>query len=475
MPEKEQVPEEEPDGRSRKLRQLAEKVLNLAETELMLKLPYLDRALWQLKQVPSGEQSLASDGESLFYEPAFLLRRTCEDPAFAVRAWLHVLMHCLFGHMWTGPELDADSWDLACDIFAEGMIASLQIDSLSSPQQNYRSRQAWALRQKICPFTAEKIYQTLQEEPEDAQERQKRKELFSLDDHRIWYAFPKTGEGKPGRKKQQSGKITGSAQTSEGSPAAPENRDPEQTRSRWQTLAGELEQEFLSGSGRQGVKTADLEEALGALRRKRIDYGEFLRRFAARSEVLKTSQEEFDYIFYSYGLALYKDMPLIEPLEYREDRKIRDFVIVIDTSGSVSGRRVRQFLEKTWEVLRSEKSFERTFHIRILQCDTEIKRDDLVTNRQELDRLFSSLVIRGRGGTDFRPAFRYVEQLQKNGDLKQLKGLLYFTDGLGQFPGKAPVYPTAFVFTDQSSHSLAALPSWAIAAVMEGDRLAVYG
>lgn len=61
---------------------------------------------------------------------------------------------------------------------------------------------------------------------------------------------------------------------------------------------------------------------------------------------MHTSLDEFDYIYYTYGLELYKDTPLIEPLEYREDKKIRDFVVVIDTSGSVQGDMVQLFLQK---------------------------------------------------------------------------------------------------------------------------------
>ena len=47
--------------------------------------------------------------------------------------------------------------------------------------------------------------------------------------------------------------------------------------------------------------------------------------------------DEFDLGYYSYGLRTYGNLPLIEPLESRESKKIRDFVIVIDTSESTSG------------------------------------------------------------------------------------------------------------------------------------------
>lgn len=67
--------------------------------------------------------------------------------------------------------------------------------------------------------------------------------------------------------------------------------------------------------------------------------------------------DSFDYSFYSYGLRLYGNMPLIEPQEWKETKKIEDFVIVIDTSMSCSGELVQKFLEETYTVLSEQNSF----------------------------------------------------------------------------------------------------------------------
>ena len=56
--------------------------------------------------------------------------------------------------------------------------------------------------------------------------------------------------------------------------------------------------------------------------------------------------DSFDYIFYSYGLSMYGNMPLIEPQEWKEVKKVEDFAIVIDTSMSCSGDLVKKFLEE---------------------------------------------------------------------------------------------------------------------------------
>ena len=53
-----------------------------------------------------------------------------------------------------------------------------------------------------------------------------------------------------------------------------------------------------------------------------------------------------------------------------------------------------------------------------------------------------------------------VEELQKNGRLKNLKGLLYFTDGDGIYPTERPEYETAFVFLNEALKK-GKPPAWA--------------
>lgn len=72
---------------------------------------------------------------------------------------------------------------------------------------------------------------------------------------------------------------------------------------------------------------------------------------------MKTNEDEFDYIFYTYGLQLYQNIPLIEPLEYKETKAIKEFIIAIDTSGSTSGEIVQNFVQKTYNILKSTESF----------------------------------------------------------------------------------------------------------------------
>jgi predicted metal-dependent peptidase len=194
---------------------------------------------------------------------------------------------------------------------------------------------------------------------------------------------------------------------------------------------------------------------------ERIDYCEFLRQFAVEREDMRLSDDEFDYVFYTYGLQLYDDMPLVEPLEYRQERRIRDFCIVIDTSSSVQASVVQEFVNTTFDVLSSEGGFFSQTNIHIIQADARVQSDIKITSLADLDRWRRNIKLRGFGGTDFRPAFRYVQELRHAGEFDDLQGLVYFTDGWGIYPDRMPPYKCAFVFYDED-HRPELVPPWAI-------------
>lgn len=207
---------------------------------------------------------------------------------------------------------------------------------------------------------------------------------------------------------------------------------------------------------------ADMEDAA----RIRVDYSDFLRQFAISGEVLKVSDDEFDYVFYTYGLSLYGNLPLIEPLEYREEKRIREFVIIVDTSGSVWGSIVKRFIDTTFDILKSTEAFFERVHVRIIQCDAAVQSDDVITSLAELKEWGRTMRLHGGGGTDFRPAFAYVDKLIEDGKFENLGGLIYFTDGYGEYPEWMPDYKTAFVFYDED-YRPECVPPWAAQIVLD--------
>ena len=220
----------------------------------------------------------------------------------------------------------------------------------------------------------------------------------------------------------------------------------------------------------QGTGSGDIAQEIDFLTQDKMDYEEFLRAFSVVEEKMMVNQDEFDNMYYTYGLNGLPDanggksdkkVLLIEPLEYKEEKVIKDFVIAIDTSGSCSGELVKKFLNKTYSILKQSESFSSRVNIHIIQCDAAIQNDTKITNMEEMEHFMQNMKLYGFGGTDFRPVFEYVDTLIKNKEFDNLCGLIYFTDGYGTYPTKPTPYKTAFAFLEDYNNR-EDVPAWAM-------------
>ena len=244
----------------------------------------------------------------------------------------------------------------------------------------------------------------------------------------------------------------------------------EQQISEWRDVASALAVNLQTYAKARGETLGGLVDELEQTSHEPVDYSEFLRQFAIPGEVMRLSDDEFDYVYYTYGIDLYGNVPLIEPLEYREEKRVREFVIAIDTSGSVQGEIVREFVNATFDILKSTESFHSKVHVRILQCDTEVRSEDVITSLDELRDWGRSMKLLGGGGTDFRPVFRHVDALIEAGEFSNMVGLVYFTDGWGEYPDYMPTYRTAFAFYDDDFRP-DTVPPWAIQVVLDKNAI----
>lgn len=235
----------------------------------------------------------------------------------------------------------------------------------------------------------------------------------------------------------------------------------------WEDVSKQIEMNLETFSKEWGEEAGSLMANLALANRTTVRYTDFLRRFMVVGEEMRLNMDEFDYIYYAFGMERYGNMPLIEPLEYKEAERVRDFTIVIDTSESVSGDLVRRFITHTFDILKSSQDYATEVNIHVVQCDARVQSDLKITDLRDIDALMEGFTVRGFGGTDFRPAFDYVEALRRRGELRDMKGLIYFTDGLGQFPEKPPDYDAAFVFMDDEEREAPPVPPWAMKVVVD--------
>ena len=228
----------------------------------------------------------------------------------------------------------------------------------------------------------------------------------------------------------------------------------------WEDIGKRTEEEIKEGKDKdEGDK---LSWFLHLEHKNYTPFQDFLRKFSVDREELKTDPESFDYGYYYFGLSQYGNMPLIEENEYREKRKIPELVIAIDTSYSTKGEMVKRFLEETLAILQNKEAFFSKCRVHIVECDDRIRKDILVENAEEMEHYRQRFEVSGGYGTDFRPVFHYIEDLRKKGELKELKALLYFTDGRGRYPKYAPGYTAAFVFPKGEDIDDENAPFWAM-------------
>lgn len=422
---------------------LAQRIWGLSRDRLLVNLRFLDVALSSLGlQARPGIDHVFCDVNAprkavICYDPVYVIRLYKKNPANVTRLHLHILLHCIFSHSYKYDRVEQDLWDVAVDMAVENVALNLSLPGLETAGDAERSVALAAWKEHVGTLTADRIYRRLREDRLGVSELLELGNLFRRDVHEGW----------------------GTAETLE------------ITEAQWKKISERIKAELKSFSEDKSDDRSilqNLEEAT----KEHYDYGDFLRKFSVSGEDIQINDDAFDYVYYTYGLSLYGNLPLVEPLEYKDVNKIKEFVVAIDTSGSCRGEVVQAFLNKTYSILKSSENFFRKVNIHIIQCDSEVRRDTKITNDDEFEAFMREGQLEGFGSTDFRPVFAYVDKAIESGEFENLKGLIYFTDGYGVFPEHKPSYnyDTAFVFLEDD-YEKPPTPPWAIKLVLPVEDL----
>lgn len=491
-----------------KFESLSGKILQDSRNELCFELRYLSPAICALTpQVNTELRSIGTDGIFLAVHPKVLLSLFEQDRRLVNRIYLHEVFHCLFRHIFkplrltpargavsqlpaqtagvvgvgatptlqestqgcmAGEQSNAagvqssevtdqtggtavqpassDLWDLACDMAVEFLIDDTCARSVRMGRSVLQADMRQRLLREVKVLNAESIFKALSQMELTDRFLARLRAEFCVDDHSLWPSHQDIPKDSP--------------------------KMPEIAilRKKWEDLSGKTVTMMEADNGERGSGGGGYLEQTKVENREKYDYKAFLRKFACLREECTVDPDSFDYIFYSFGFSLYGNMPLIEPQETREVRRIEDFVVVIDVSMSVSGSLVRSFLEQTYSVLTESETYLRKINVHIIQCDETIRSDVKITSREELDDYMEKFELTGQGGTDFRPAFEYVNGLLEKKEFQSLRGLIYFTDGKGIYPKRKPPYESAFVFMEKDYQDRD-VPPWAIRLVLMEDEI----
>ena len=419
-----------------------------ARNELYLSMRFLDVSLSRFFFLPETNiTGMGTDGFGIYFYPDALIYLYKKDRIYINRAYLHIVFHCLFGHLTIPKTVDTDLWDLAADIAVESIIDGLSVRAVRRYVSPYRKKVYQSLREKMKVLTVAGIYQVLEEKEAGREEDtwigeadfEKLRGEFFVDDHQLW------NQEIPPQKMMERQKEW--------------KEENEKLQTKMEMFAKEASEDAEA-----------LAEQVRVENRTRYDYKKFLRKFSVLKEEIQVDPDTFDYIFYHYGMEMFGNVPLIEPQETKEVHKVEDFVIAVDTSMSCKEELIRKFLEQTYSVLSESESFFRKICVHIIQCDDKVQSDVVIHNQEEMERYMEQFEIHGFGGTDFRPVFGYVNELIAKKAFRRLRGLIYFTDGYGTFPAKKPLYETAFVFLKED-YSDVDVPAWAMKLILEPEQL----
>lgn len=476
---------------------LANDVMKLSRNTLVVNLRFMDMAISSLPWV-IYDGTLSVEGEHILYNPVYVLQSYKKAKELPVRQYLHMVFHCIFQHFSINTVLNERYWNLACDIAVENCINELHLNAVKLNAENEQMIEINNLKTNCKYMTAEMLYRYFLEHDLSEIELMKLERLFTMDDHSIWYMPPEkvqvmvsgsSGSGDSKNSDSQgngdsddnnsSGQGLGTGSSTEdisGSDSDSVQQSLAEARAKlkqhWKDISEQMQMDLETFSKKRGNQSGDMMQNLKEVNREKYDYASFLKKFSVMGEAMKINDDEFDYIFYTYGMNLFseKRMPLIEPLEYKDVKRIKEFVIAIDTSGSVSGELVQKFITKTYNILMNEESYFQKINVHIIQCDAQIQEDHKITSQKEFEEYLKTMKLYGFGGTDFRPVFNYVDELIRNKEFTNLKGMIYFTDGWGTFPNRHPNYETAFVFLDDNYNN-PDVPVWAIKVVLRDDEI----
>lgn len=328
--------------------------------------------------------TMATDGTRIYYHPDFVTSITKEECAGVIA---HEVLHRVLKHHLRRGLRDPLKWNIAADLAINPLLVS---DGFKLP--------AGALiSQEFQKMSSEAIYNRLPDQ-----------------------------KGGGGGKGSGKGAGTGSGQDwgqVMDAPGIGEMTEAEQH-------AAETEVDIATRQAATAAKMAGklpghLSEFIEAATEPKVDWRERIRTVVGHSR-------PDDFTWSRPNRSILGALGLYLPGMRKSG--CGPIVVVIDTSGSISDKEASAYLAEINGII-EECSPEKAI---LIQCDTHIRHIEEKTDGQPL----TGIKIHGRGGTDFREPFKWVEKQDFVPD-----ALVYLTDLYGSEPEEAPPYPVYWVCT----------------------------
>ncbi|MCK4120424.1 DUF2201 family putative metallopeptidase [Ralstonia nicotianae] len=364
-------------------------------SQLILSQPFFGYLAMRLKLIEDLScKTFWVDGVSMGYNPEY--GATLDD--LELRGCLaHEVMHPASGHCWRMGSREQALWNRACDYAANPILIAA----------GFRLPAGALLADRFFGLSPEEIFAVLrQEQP-----------LQSPSGRGVDDIVNGAGAGPDGRNAV--------------APDGPLQYEPGEVRQRPKTDHGGTESQWKVAvlqaaqfAKMRGKFSGELQAVVDALSAPVVDWRAALMRFAQA-----TASTDYSW---SMPNRRYTHLGLYLPSLHTN--AVGDAVFVRDSSGSVFDETQRQFaaeIRRVFEEVRPARLF-------VLDCDADVRQVQVL----ERGDAFELAPVRGGGGTEFSPAFEWVER-----EGVKPAFLTYLTDMDGGFPERVPPYPTLWAST----------------------------
>ena len=364
-----------------KLDREVRELLTTARVGLLLKASFFGNLATRLKLTNADEwcPTAATDGRKFYYNTRFIKMLKPKEIEFLFG---HEVLHCVYDHFGRRGDRDPQLWNIADDYCVNADLKKHQIGEFITSVPCLYER-------KYEGMSAEEVYDDLYENAEKI-------DISKLIDQMIDDHLDGEGEGEGG----------GSGEEGEG------KGRPKISSEERQQIKDEIKEAMLAAAAADADGAGNLpngvKRILQDLTQPKMNWRELLR-------MQLESTIKSDYTWMRTGRKGW-DMDAVMP-GMKFDPSI-DISVFIDTSGSIDGDMLRDFLS---EIKGITESFP-AYRIHVASFDTQVY-NPVQYDSENLDDI-AEYEVAGGGGTDFTCIFDYL----KNEDIEP-KRLVVFTDG----------------------------------------------
>jgi len=384
----------------------AREKLTKARVQLLLSHPFFAALALRLQLEEKTIKTMATDGRSIYYSPSFVDSLT---PAELQGVLAHEVLHCALGHHCRRGDRTPTRWNHACDYAINPLLI----------ENGFELPAGGLLSPEFRGLSAEEIYSRLPPDADGGGSQPK------SDDQGSAAAGSGSGSSGPG-----SSPATGihklpaepgfgevlDAVDDNGAPAS--EADKSQQQRDWAVAA----QQAAHAAKSCGHSPLGVDRVLEGSLRSRQDWRAILRDFVAATT-------PSDYRFCPPNLR-YVHAGIYLPSIHKEGTG--PIVIAVDTSGSIGAEELSQFAAEITAI--AEDAQPESIHV--VYCDAKVQSTQEFAASETI-----ALEPKGGGGTNFRPAFEWMDAQDLNPAC-----LIYLTDlCCNRYPDTWPSYPVLWV------------------------------